>query len=252
MNKEYAYIDGKAIIVDEKGEQTKSEYYDNLDEILVQENLIEDMENKIKQLEKDIDAYKEINKKHHFPFMLLAVILAIVLGNLVILSVDPKQFMETVDFSFGKVNLVLLLNSVISTISIPLGAIFDSMFYQQYKDAKNEEKGINSDLDYLKKQIIIEKQKLEKLQKDKKKNEEGKKFGVVVVDDKAKSEELKNNLDFYYNLGYNENKYFKYYQLGRLNDKLQKYYNDTEIKKVEDYLEEKRHTLIKNHNKKIK
>ena len=38
MNKEYTYIDGKAIIKDENGNQTPTEYYDNLDEVLVQEN----------------------------------------------------------------------------------------------------------------------------------------------------------------------------------------------------------------------
>ena len=250
MNKEYAYSDGKAIIVDEKGNQTKSEYYDNLDDILVQENLIENIENKIKQLEGERYINKSENKEHYFPLMLSMVLLAILLGNLIILAIDPKMFIEKMQF--GNINLGTFFNSAMLTVFTPMTAIFDLGYYKKFKDAKNKDKGINSELEYLKKQITIEKQNLEKLQKDKKKNEEDKEFGVVVVDDKEKLAELKSDSDFYYNLGYNENKYFKYYQQGRLDDKLQNDYNDAEIKKVEKYLEEKGTTLVKNHNKKIK
>ena len=47
MNKEYIYIQGKVIVKDENGTQTSLEYYDNLDKVLIQENLIESMEDKI-------------------------------------------------------------------------------------------------------------------------------------------------------------------------------------------------------------
>ena len=250
MNKEYAYSDGKAIIVDEKGNQTKSKYYDNLDDILVQENLIEDMENKIKQLEEDSANYKG-NNKRYVPLMLLLSILGILISNIILLAIDPRLFIEKMQF--GNINLGTFFNSTLLAVLTPMTAIFDLRDYKKFKDAQNTEKGINSELDYLKKQITIEKQKLEKLQKDKKKKKENKKFGVVVVDDKAKLAESKSNSDFYYNVGYNENKYFKYYQQGRLNDKLIKdYYNNAEIKKVEEYLEEKGPKFFKKHNKNIK
>ena len=45
MNKGYTYIDGKVIISDENGNHTQSEYYDNLDKVLVQENVIINKEN---------------------------------------------------------------------------------------------------------------------------------------------------------------------------------------------------------------
>ena len=44
MNKEYTYIDGKAIVEDENGSKRVVEYSEYLDEILVQENIIESME----------------------------------------------------------------------------------------------------------------------------------------------------------------------------------------------------------------
>ena len=62
MNKEYTYIDGKVIISDENDNKTQSDYYDNLDEVLAQENLIETMEEKIQVLEKKIQLYKKITK----------------------------------------------------------------------------------------------------------------------------------------------------------------------------------------------
>ena len=43
MNKEYTYFNGKAIIRNENGNQPPIEYYDNLDAVLVQENVIETM-----------------------------------------------------------------------------------------------------------------------------------------------------------------------------------------------------------------
>ena len=35
MNREYTYIDGKVIISDENNEKIQSEYYDNLDKVLI-------------------------------------------------------------------------------------------------------------------------------------------------------------------------------------------------------------------------
>ena len=59
MNKEYTYIDGKVIISDENDKKTQSEYYDNLDKVLIQENLIETREGKIQELESVSEYYKK-------------------------------------------------------------------------------------------------------------------------------------------------------------------------------------------------
>lgn len=53
MNQEYTYIEGKAIVKTDKRVKEPIEYYDNLNEALVQENLIETMENNILSLEKE-------------------------------------------------------------------------------------------------------------------------------------------------------------------------------------------------------
>lgn len=49
MNSSYTYINGKAIIFDENGNQVPINYYNNLDDVLVQENVVETIENKIKE-----------------------------------------------------------------------------------------------------------------------------------------------------------------------------------------------------------
>ena len=78
-----------------------------------------------------------------------------------------------------------------------------------------------------------------------KRDNEDKEFRVVKVDDKKQLQTLKQYLNFYYDLGYNEEKYFKYYQQGKLDDKLRKRYNDTGVEAAKEYLEEKGPTLVK-------
>ena len=60
MNKEYVYKDGKVLVIDENGNQKILDYYDNLDDVLIQENLIETMQNKEQKLERKISHLKKI------------------------------------------------------------------------------------------------------------------------------------------------------------------------------------------------
>lgn len=53
MNMSYKYdkADKKIIVASEKGELTEREYFDNIDELLVEENIIEELEKELKELE---------------------------------------------------------------------------------------------------------------------------------------------------------------------------------------------------------
>ena len=247
MNKEYMYIDGKVVISDENGKQTLTEYSDNLDAILAQENVIETMENRILELEKDSQFYKKNSRKHYIPTELpITVLMATVGINLFsyFLS-DTNPFITSVDTVFGVVNEAVLYSSLFAIIFIPIGAIYEVRSYRQYKNEKRRKKGTNSELEFLQKQIIEEKQVLEDLKKKKKRDEENKKFRVVKVDDKQQLQALKSNLSLYFDLGYNGEKYFRYFQQGKLDAKLRKHYNDTGIEIAKKYLEEKGPTLVK-------
>lgn len=247
MNKEYTYIDGKVIISDENGKKTLIEYYDNLDDVLIQENVIETMENRIAELEKNSQFYKKNNRKRYIPFALpIAAFMSTVGFSLMAYFLtDTNLFMSSIDTSFGIVNEGVLYSSIFSSIFLPLGTVLEVMFYQQYKDEKRKEKGTNSELEFLQKQIIEEKQKLEDLKKEKKRAKEDKEFRVVEVDDEQQLKALKSYLSLYFDLGYNVEEYFKYYQHGKLDKKLRKYYTDKGIDVAKEYLEEKGPTLVR-------
>ena len=55
---------------------------------------------------------------------------------------------------------------------------------------------------------------------------------------------LRSYLDFYFDLGYNGEKYYQYFQEGQLDTKLQKYYTDTGIQLAKEYIEEKGPSLV--------
>ncbi len=247
MNKEYIYIDGKAIIKDDKGNQVPIEYYDNLDKVLVQENLVETMEKRIKELEKESEQYKKYNKKRYIPTIFpMAAIIAIIGAPIMAYFLgDTSVFTSQIDTVFGTMNKALFFSIFFSTVLLPLGAFLEAHMYYIYKRAIKEEKGINSELELLKKEIVVEKEKLINLQKEKTRDEENKEFRVVTVDDLKVLEDFKNLRQLYFDLGYNGEKYYKYYQNGILDNKLGEYYTEDGIEIAKQYLEEKGPTLTK-------
>jgi len=247
MNKEYTYIDGKAIIKDEMGNQTPIEYYDNLDKVLVQENLIESMQNEIKKLEEESKEYKKNSKKRYIPIILP-------LGSLITIFGVPALFYlfgytniysSTISTIFGSMNETLLYSSVFYVLSLPITGIIEYNMYCVHKNFKKEEKGINSKLEFLKKQIVIEKQYLNQLVKNKSNENDNQQFRVVKVNDLQALRNLKSCLELYYDLGYNDEKYYKYLEEGKLNDKLSKYYTEDSVEVAKEYLKEKGPTLVK-------
>ena len=251
MNKEYIYIAGKVIVTDENGTQNSVEYYDNLDEVLIQENLIETMEDKISKLEKESKDYKKYNKKHYIPIVLPLSILTTTIGipAIAYLLGDTDVYVSSINTIFGPINRAVLYTLSTSTL-LPFISLEELRMYRDHKNSIKEEKGINSELEFLKQQIIIEKQKLSELKKEKTKNRDDKEFKSVEVDDLEKLKALKSYLNLYYDLGYNGEKYYKYYLQGKLDNKLCKYYNDIGIELAKEYLEEKGHTLVKKKNTK--
>ena len=117
--------------------------------------------------------------------------------------------------------------------------------YRQHKDNLKKENGINSELEFLKKQIIEEREHLIELKQEKKESEENKEFRVVQVDDLERLKAVKSWLHLYYDLGYDVEKYYGYYKKGKLDTKLSKHYNEKGIEVAKKYLEEKGPTLVK-------
>lgn len=174
MNKEYIYIDGKVIISDENDYKVQSEYYDNLDKVLVQENLIETMEIRLQALEKESELYKKYNRKHYKPIYFPTTALMSTIGAPIVISLltGTNLFITPVDTIFGTISQAMAISIPISICFLPLSAGIEFDTYIDYKNSFKKEKGINSELDFLKKQIEKEKEYLESLNK---KNQEIKK-----------------------------------------------------------------------------
>lgn len=137
MNKEYTYIDGKVIISDENNNKTQCEYYDNLDEVLVQENLIETMENNIEKLEKESKSYKR-KRIHYIPWVFILVTLISIIGVPFFMNYMTVEnlFAMQLDTVFGTINAALAISLPIDFIAIGLSGIVELINYNDYKEER--------------------------------------------------------------------------------------------------------------------
>lgn len=246
MNKEYTYIDGKVIISDENDKKTQREYCDNLDEVLVQENLIETMDEKIQELERESESYKKYNRKHYIPFIFPMTALMSTIGSPLLTNwlTESNLFATSIDTIFGPMNQAMAVSISMSICMMPIGAAIELLTYNEHKSSIKTEKGINSELVFLKQRIEEEREELERLKQDKSRDNESTEFRTIKVDDLPQLKILRDNLNFYFDLGYNGEKYYQYYQQGKLDKKLQKYYNDTGIQMAKEYIQEKGPSLV--------
>ena len=247
MNTEYVYKDGKALIVDENDNQKTVTYYDNLDDVLVQENLIETMEEEIKKLEKETSEYKKSSKLSRFllvwyPFLLFTF------GPLIMFPVMINFFgmNDLVNTSlFGTINSGTLLGLISSPMLAVPGLLMTIVLHLQEKGFEQDQKGKATQLKYLKRSLVEEKETLEELKSVKTNSQERDDFYVSKVDNIDMLKKLRRFLLFCYDLGYNEEKYFRYYQKGKLNSYLGKSVNDAGIQIAKEHFEEKGSTLVK-------
>lgn len=233
MNQEYVYIDGKVIVKTDKEIKKPISYYDNLNEVLIQENVIETIKECISTLEQESENYKKTNKKYHISFIIPATLLMTTILSPILFSILVS--------TNGAISCSLFLSAVF----LPLATIAELQSYRYHKNLLKTEKGINSQLDFLKNQIIVESEKLNNLKKEKKLDKENNDFKVVEVSDLEKLKKLKEWLNIYFDLGYNCDEYYKYWQNGTLDVKLSENYDDEEIEVAKKYLKEKGPTLTK-------
>lgn len=243
MNKNYIYNDGTASVIDENGNARPIQYTDNLEEILIQENLIEDMENRINKLEKELQNNKE-NNKPYIPFIVPTVILTFILARTVMAPLLGLDVM--VDTIFGVMNNSTLTIGVVGMFTLPLAAATDVFLYKQDKYYKKARRADVAEYEYLKKEIEIQKQKLEELKQDSVRTTETSEFKVEKVNDTEALNNLKSWLILYSNLGYSMDKYYQLYQDGKLEEHLaNEGYTELACKRAKEYIEEKGPTLVK-------
>jgi len=250
MNKNCIYMDDKVIITDENGNYTVSEYYDNLDKVLVQENVIEEMEKRIQKLTKESKKNPFLEKKYIPIYLYPAIIAPLVAPPLAIYSITGNNpYLCYIDTVFGSVNEVLFHSLLVFVLAFPFCSGLTLLdYFHNYKPNIKKAQGINSELKFLENQIEKEKEILFSLQEVKTKDKDISKLKSTEVDDIQQLEELKSRLMLYNNLGSNRKKYLRYYKQGKLEQKMQKHYSETDIKLAKEFLEEKGPVLVRKRN----
>lgn len=246
MNKSYMCINDKVIVSDEKGRQTMTDYSDNLDQILVEENLIESILIKINDLEKQNKIYKKINKRKYIPYTILLATFSIffIFPIFFYLLDGSNMFNNLVSTRFGLMSEMKALCFSTATAALPLTLLLDLVNFIKYKIDIKKEKGINSELEYLNEQLKKERHKLKKLFDNRTKNNISKNIKTTSVNDVKQLKELNEQEEFYYDIGYNEEKYYKYYIKGILDKKMNKHYSDSSSL-ASEYFENQGPSLVK-------
>lgn len=248
MNKEYTYIDGKVIVRDEYGIQKQMDYYDNLKDVLLLENTINWISEKVSELEEEKEKYSN-KHKHFIPWFLPITIVMSFAIPLVVAGISNIDYLDA--SRAIPIKDALMASQCIAIISCPLSILGDIGSYIDYRKAKRTEKGIDSELEFLKEVLERSKEEMKVLQENKTRDKENKKFRTEKIE-KVKQNNLESRLDVYFDLGYNGDKLYQYYSKGKLNKKLSRYYSNYDIEFIKTYVEEKGPTLVKSKSLKNK
>lgn len=127
----------------------------------------------------------------------------------------------------------------------PLALICDIANHQIYNDFVKHNTAKFCELEFLTKQLVEEKQKLENFKKEKPKEKEDPTFRVVKVNDIEHLKQLKHYIELYYSLGYDLEKIYKHFKNGTLEEFLNNSYNTDDVQLAKDFLEENGPKLIK-------
>lgn len=231
MNIKYIYDNGNIKVYNENGDTKTLNYSDNIDEILITENIIEQMELEYQKLTEKLSKYS-----FNISFKKLTKSIFILSSIPIILIVLP--------LIFGFINLKEVpLLGYIGAIGTPS---FLSLFLTyHYNKNKNTKRALETQINFLKQNLSSENQKMNKLQKEKTKDNEIIQVSTLKrVDDICELKRLRNLLLMFYNYGYYFDKYQKHMEKGSLFTKLNKQYSPEEIKVFEETIN-KGPTLIK-------
>lgn len=241
MNKEYMYVDGKVVILNENGMKTPIVYCDNIEDILITENLIEELEKKVDENQKKIE---RINSYNCSKINIIMPVLLFSIGSIVIPIFLTPLFgtNEIVETIFGTMHLSTLISTVLTPVFSFFGVMESLSLNLRDKNFKKEKKGYEGEIEFLLKELNSKKERLCKLQNEKNKTKESefsKNSFSKKINDKDQLELLKTLSSFYYNCGVNEKRYLKYKENGTLKQELAKEQHDEfGVSLIENYLNE--------------
>lgn len=231
MNISFVYSGDKAVVTDDEGNIRKVEYRDNLEDILSQENLVEELEDKISKLEerknKDIE-FIDSNKPNFLKTFLgsLAVCSGILFLPFILFIGDWPVIYEFTGSLIGSASFITVF--------------YELIFRRNYKERKKIINGITRQIGYLNEELEKQREKLQSLKKE---------ISNVNENTELKSQEVNNNfkegslisnkVNLLGNIGYNEEKYRKLYEYGGLREELNKFgYTQEQMEFIEEYIRE--------------
>lgn len=239
MNKEYKIINDEVIVIDEYGKETTRKNNDKIDEILISENKIELLNDKIigfvreKRLENN--SLKEIEKNIRYNNLWNFILLIISIFIALLLNMNLAEYLFIFSLTY--------LFRITATISE----------YIDFKHIKKRIKGLNVGKKSLEEELSKEREKLKQLNLEK---EFVKSSGLVVkkVDDREELSDiskLANIYNIYYDCGYHEDEYMRYYKNNCLERKLMKTYtfDEMEIEIIKENFQDK---IIVDSKKKVR
>jgi len=234
MNKECIYINGNVLVEDENRKKKEVQYQDNIEEILYEENVIESIENKRNELiYKKARINLKLKKKTNKVFRIILILSSIISAVII------PQTMLNITALIGVFHVKDVITIALLIASVAFN-VFDVVSEKTEKEnLKNETSAISCELDFLYKQLIKEKEKLEELNNDKTKEKMPEGLKISEINDRDLLEKIKHNLELHYNLGYNLEKYYKYLEDGILEEKINEEYNQSDVDDVMEFLEEK-------------
>jgi len=209
LNIRYIYDNGKIKVYNENGDTKTLDYSDNIDEILITENIIEQMELEYQSLNEQLSKYRG-----NISFKRLS-------KSIFILSSIPIMLI-CLPFTLGILNFseVSLLGFV-GAIGIP--SILSMYLIFEYKNNKNTKNAIETQIEFLKQNLSLELQKLNRLKKEKTKENEIVQLPISKrVDDIGELRRLRKLLLLFHNYGYYSKDHNKYIEKESLSKTIKK------------------------------
>ena len=167
MNKEFVILDDKVVVSDDKGSLKELDNYDNITEILKEENIIEGIEEKIKKLNMCDENLKPIKgevKKYIKMFLIPVLIL---LGSEITTRYIFHAPVPTVEIAIGNLSTPVAMAGFIAFWG---GVFCGAVVLKQYLDNKDiykRKNGYRKSIEYLNERLVTEKEELNELNNQK-------------------------------------------------------------------------------------
>lgn len=245
MNKQYICKDDKVIVSNEEGLLREIPNYNNLEEILEQENIIDNIEKEINRLIILRDNPKPLSK--HFQKGIKYALLILVPVIIELLSKGLHFPIATYETPIGIMSVTSAME-----LCIAVGLIIGEAI-NMYRDNKeqterdNTKKGLEASINYLNKVLNKEYIKLNKLNKENNVTYDNDfEVGTIKIHDPKYLSEIDNYKMVNYKVCSNIKKYYKHYLSGTLHFLLEKENDINNFDNYYDVIEEEGPKLIKN------